>query len=110
MLESGEIDSERYRIEAQDGEALISYAGMGGLQWKDISRTPLQLVIGDTLLICSDGLYRSVPDEKILAAACASKTMEDAAVCFERELCAADQPEQDNYTYILIHLNEGERL
>lgn len=110
MLESGEIDSERYRIEAQDGEALISYAGMGGLQWKDISRTPLQLVIGDTLLICSDGLYRSVPDEKILAAACASKTMEDVAVCFERELCAADQPEQDNYTYILIHLNEGERL
>lgn len=110
MLESGEIDSERYRIEAQDGEALISYAGMGGLQWKDISRTPLKLAVGDTLLICSDGLYRSVPDEKLLAAVCASQTMEDTAVCLEHELRAAAQPEQDNYTYILIHLNEGERL
>lgn len=110
MLESGAIDSERYQIEVQDGEALISYAGMGGLQWKDISRTPLQLAAGDTLLICSDGLYRSVSDEKILAAVCASQTMEDAAICLEHELCAAAQPEQDNYTYILIHLNRGERL
>ena len=108
MLQSGEIDQERYRIEAQDGEALISYAGMGGLQWKDVSRTPFPLLPGDTLLICSDGLYRSVPDQRILASVCTGENMESAAGQLEYAIQAAAEPEQDNYTYILIHLNGGE--
>lgn len=70
MLRNGEIDREQYRIEAQEGEALISYVGMGGLQWKDISRAPFVLRPKDTILICSDGLYRSVPAQLILASVC----------------------------------------
>lgn len=108
MLQRGEIDQERYHVEAQDGEALISYAGMGGLQWKDVSRTPVPLLPDDTLLICSDGLYRSVSDQQILSSICTAVSMESAAGQLEHAIQAAAQPEQDNYTYILIHLNEGE--
>lgn len=108
MLQNGEIDREKYQVEARDGEALISYAGMGGLQWKDISRVPILLQPKDTLLICSDGLYRSVPDQDILAAICVAEDMEDAASRLEQAIQDAAQPEQDNYTYILIELNGGE--
>ena len=105
MLQNGEIDREQYRIEAQEGEALISYVGMGGLQWKDISRAPFVLRPKDTILICSDGLYRSVPDQLILASVCAAENMENAASCIEQAIQEAAKPEQDNYTYILIQLN-----
>lgn len=105
MLQNGEIDREQYRIEAQEGEALISYVGMGGLQWKDISRAPFVLRPKDTILICSDGLYRSVPAQLILASVCAAENMENAASCIEQAIQEAAKPEQDNYTYILIQLN-----
>lgn len=105
MLQNGEIDREQYRIEAQEGEALISYVGMGGLQWKDISRAPFVLRPKDTILICSDGLYRSVPDQDILAAICVAEDMENAAGRLEQAIQDAAQPEQDNYTYILIQLS-----
>lgn len=105
MLQNGEIDREKYQVEARDGEALISYAGMGGLQWKDISRVPILLQPKDTLLICSDGLYRSVPDQDILAAICVAEDMENAAGRLEQAIQDAAQPEQDNYTYILIQLS-----
>ena len=105
MLRNGEIDREQYRIEAQEGEALISYVGMGGLQWKDISRAPFVLRPKDTILICSDGLYRSVPAQLILASVCAAENMENAASCIEQAIQEAAKPEQDNYTYILIQLN-----
>lgn len=107
MLQNGEIDREQYRIEAQEGEALISYVGMGGLQWKDISRAPFVLRPKDTILICSDGLYRSVPDQLILASVCAAENMENAASCIEQAIQEAAKPEQDNYTYILIGVPVG---
>lgn len=108
MLQRGEIDQEKYLTESRDGDALISYAGMGGLQWKDVSRTPLHLLPGDTLLLCTDGLYRAVSDEQILLSAYAEKTMDGAAERLKNAVHSADLPEQDNYTYILIHLNGGE--
>ena len=59
----------------------------------------------DTILICSDGLYRSVPAQLILASVCAAENMENAASCIEQAIQEAAKPEQDNYTYILIQLN-----
>lgn len=109
MLRDGEINREQYRAEAGDGEALISYVGMGGLEWKDLSTAPFPLLPGDTLLLCTDGLYRTVSDQEICRSVCAAGTMEKAARQLEDTILAADLPEQDNYTYILIHLNGGTR-
>ena len=107
MLRQGKISREQYRAEAGDGEALISYVGMGGLEWKDLSTAPFLLLPGDTLLLCTDGLYRSVSEEEICRSICAAPTMEEAARELEEAILGAEWPEQDNYTYILIHLNGG---
>ena len=46
-------------------EALISYIGMCGLKLIDHNVKPLQLKQDDFVLLCSDGLYRSLDEESI---------------------------------------------
>ena len=46
-------------------DALISYIGMGGVRHIDLNPRPFQLVNGDRMMICSDGLYRSLNDKEI---------------------------------------------
>ena len=104
-LENGEIDREQYRIEAYEGEALISYAGMGGLTLKDISDEPLRLLAGDSLLLCTDGLYRALSDEKICQMISLNNTMAQVSENLAQAVRDAGSPEQDNYTYVLIHIN-----
>lgn len=104
-LENGEIDKEQYRIEACEGEALLSYAGMGGLTLKDISDEPLRLLPGDSLLLCTDGLYRTLSDDKICRMISRDNTMAQVSENLAQAVRDAASPEQDNYTYVLIHIN-----
>lgn len=67
LYSAGRISIEQYRAEENKAEALISYLGMGNVSLIDISDKPLQLVQGDIVLLCSDGLYKSLSDDKILA-------------------------------------------
>lgn len=51
-------------------EALISYIGMGGVRYVDMNNRPFQLLDGDCIVLCSDGLYRSVSDDEIKQIVC----------------------------------------
>ena len=64
-LKSGEITQEYYRAEAEKGEHLISFAGVGGISVFDLSREPVGLLEGDILLLTTDGLYKALPKELI---------------------------------------------
>lgn len=55
---SGEISEAEYRAEAEKGEALISYIGMGGIDMIDMNSQPFALQSGDIIMLTSDGLYR----------------------------------------------------
>lgn len=46
-------------------EALVSYIGMGGIKFIDTNNKPFQLLNGDHIVMCSDGLYRSLSEEEI---------------------------------------------
>jgi len=46
-------------------EALISYLGIDRLTLIDSNRNPFSLEPGDTILLCSDGLYRSLSEADI---------------------------------------------
>ena len=50
-LENGSITEEIYRQEEYKAEALISFLGIGNVSLMDI------------ILLCSDGLYRTMPDD-----------------------------------------------
>jgi protein phosphatase len=59
------------RMEADDAEshpmrgALVSFIGSGNVRYIDTNRTPFALESGDIVLLCSDGLVKSLADEEI---------------------------------------------
>jgi protein phosphatase len=65
QLAAGTIDREKYQEEEKRGEALISYIGIGGLTRIETNKQPFLLEPGDQVLLCSDGLYRSVSEDRI---------------------------------------------
>ncbi len=65
-LKSGDIDEEQYKNEEDQAEALISYIGIGGLTLIDRNRKPFNVESGDIVVICTDGLYKTLDDNEIL--------------------------------------------
>lgn len=105
QLESGEIDQSRYYSESYEGDALISYIGMGGLMLKDIDDTPIVLMKGDTVLLCSDGVYRTLTNENLERIFGAGTSANDMAIEIIKNIKSINAPEQDNYTCALININ-----
>ena len=64
QLKNGQITEEQLNSATQK-EALISYIGMPELKIIDIMSSPLQLVDGDVILLCSDGLTKALTKEEI---------------------------------------------
>lgn len=64
-LKRGEITEAEYKKESEKGASLVSYIGRGQMPLTDISREPLKLRKGDIVLVCSDGLYKSLPEKKL---------------------------------------------
>lgn len=100
--EDGVITAEQYHQEAHNGEALISFIGMGGLMLMDINEEAFCLEPGDVVLLCTDGLYRTVTDDEMKFVLSESADMQEAANHFDELITYRALPFQDNYTYILI--------
>ena len=107
--QNGQISSEVYQEEACNGEALISFIGMGGLLMIDINEVPFALVPGDVILLCTDGLYRTVSDQEIKTIVTESESMQEAANHLEKIIEHRSHPYQDNYTFVLIKKESGDR-
>ena len=67
-----------------------------------LDETLVSLHNGDTVLLCSDGLYRMVKDEEIRSILEAPLTLEDRAAALIN--CANENGGKDNATVVLIHL------
>ena len=106
MMETGAIDKDRYDDEAPKGERLISYIGMGGVQIFDINDAPLKLMPYDTVLLCTDGLYRAVNDDEILKLA-NNRSPNDAICALIDKVNIAFS---DNTTCVIIKYNGGVRF
>jgi protein phosphatase len=101
----GLVDAEEV-LENPQREALLSYIGIEELIDIDIPQTPTKLAPDCCVLLCSDGLYRAMPNEEILRVAWRSRPPEMA-----RELVDAairkGRRHQDNVTAITLTLNSG---
>lgn len=65
-LQSEEINRAEFQRESAMAEALVNYIGIGGLQMIGCnSGGPLCLMPGDKILLCSDGLYKSMTPERM---------------------------------------------
>lgn len=65
LVENGKLSQEEALMEPQR-EALISYIGAPTIDVIDLARTAFQLEREDLIVVCSDGLTKSLQDEKIL--------------------------------------------
>lgn len=102
MLASGRIDREQYRKEEGKAEALISYLGLGGISRMEINQRPFLPEPGDQILLCSDGLYKSLPDERILAILELNVPPEAKAEILVGRAVEAGGRSQDNTSVILL--------
>ncbi|MDO5574489.1 MAG: serine/threonine-protein phosphatase [bacterium] len=110
--EEGSMTAEEYVEEDKRGDALISYLGMGQIKMMDVTEKPFQLEAGDIIMLCSDGIYKTLSEETL-------KTLiRDAGSNMEAVACniidcinQADNPTQDNATLIaIIYQPDGDRV
>lgn len=102
QVRAGVISAEDAAADPQRN-ALISYLGMDRLSIIDCNRIPFTLESGDIILLCSDGLYRSLSDEDIYQIV--TRHRGDAEECARAlPLYAFDRSEgaQDNTSVVLL--------
>lgn len=110
QLEKGEINLELYEQEIGRGDALTSYLGMGNIFLIDCNRTSFQLQNEDILLLCSDGLYKTLSEEQIQALILESGSLLKFAGQRMLEMAAKlGAGGQDNTTLILLKYLEEQR-
>lgn len=84
-------------------EALISFLGLGKIEKIDINGTPFLLEEEDRILICSDGLYKSMTDEMILRTVeLYSDDMSGAAEILTATAACLGNGRQDNTSVIIM--------
>lgn len=105
LVNRGEMTyEEAYNDKSKD--ALTSYIGIGGVTLMDVSESPVSLVPGDVILLCSDGLYRSVTEQEILQIVLSNKSdMSMAADSLTSFAMMKNNPYQDNTSVVIAKYN-----
>jgi serine/threonine protein phosphatase PrpC len=106
-LQDGEITQEIYEQESQsrNAEALISFLGIGNLTLMDINRRPLELRSGDVVLVCSDGLYRTLSEDTIRTICLEHlPNPQKAADVLTESAILASLESQDNTSVVVAHI------
>lgn len=109
-LNEGKVDMDFYNSEIGRGEALTSYLGMGNISLIDKNESPFMLKRDDILLLCSDGLYKTLTEEQIEVVI--SESGGSISLAGDRLLKTAGRwgrKGQDNTTVILLKVNEEQR-
>lgn len=89
------------------GEQLISYLGMGAAELFDGSNASFMTRRGDKLLLCTDGLSRTLPQEKIVDIMDNGKNPEAVCDDFREALEAKKYTGQDNATWVIISVDSA---
>lgn len=87
-------------------EALISYIGMGGLEIIDSNTIPYYLKDGDVILVCSDGVTKTLSKENILSCMY-DKDAFSIVNNIMNNIKERDFKTQDNATFVVIKYSEN---
>ncbi len=102
------IGRAEYQSEAVKGEQLISYLGMGMAELFDGNYSPFHMDRGDKILLCTDGLYRSVSQQEIKNILQLPETTEKLCMRLEKTIRSKNVKNQDNATWIILQkIGEG---
>ncbi|NBT44093.1 MAG: serine/threonine-protein phosphatase [Gammaproteobacteria bacterium] len=101
QVKNGEI-SQAYADQQGQREAITSYVGQGPVSEVDGNLKPFRLIDGDFLLLCSDGLFKSIDESTIIQVLKQASGPQEAADNLLAKTLAADNPSQDNVTILVI--------
>lgn len=87
-----------------DPEALVSFLGQNGIELVDRNQVPFKLMKGDTIVMCSDGVYRTIDAQWIGDILKVYDNMSDVAKAIDDVIKEQNHENQDNYSCILIHI------
>lgn len=106
MVATGQLTEEE-AMKKKQREALISFLGIGNVSLMDINTTPFEMQYGDVVMLCSDGITKTLPDSQIL------RIMQDDMVKPEKKAQALvdaathiNSHSQDNTTVAIIKYEE----
>lgn len=102
QLQRGAISKDEYSKEMDRGDALISFVGMGGLLLIDANENGLALQPNDRIVVCSDGVYRTVNMKQLSDYFCSSKTIGEAGQACIKQIESKRNNDQDNYTLVAL--------
>lgn len=101
MILREEITEESAESNPRKG-ALTSFVGKEYPQKLDYNTEPIQLLRGDRILLCSDGIYRAIDENEL--SSCLQKGADLAADRINELIEMKKLPHQDNYTAIVIQI------
>lgn len=100
QIRDGSMDS-TIAFHHPERRALVGYLGMRELKDIDCYLRPLQLMSGDTIILCSDGIGDVLGDEE-LSKYLSVSTPAEACRRIEDRIFAMENPNQDNYTAVIV--------
>ncbi|MCL2126102.1 MAG: protein phosphatase 2C domain-containing protein [Oscillospiraceae bacterium] len=109
-------DVEKRKITQQEAdthpmrEALVSFVGSGNIELIDANAKPFELLDGDIVLLCSDGLTKSLTNDEIRRLVSTHKeNLTMAAGSLTERAINIDMGPKDNTSVILIQYLEDKR-
>lgn len=105
LVASGQMTLEQAQAQKQK-EALISFLGIGNVSLMDINDQPFQLQIGDIVLLCSDGISKTLSDDRIKAMMQSSaSSIEEKARTLVMAAVRENTHSQDNTSVAILQYN-----
>ncbi len=101
MAVNGEISFQEAHNHARK-KSVSSFIGMGRLKYIDEPLRPIPALVGDRLLLTSDGVFNTLSDDEIAAILRCFPDPNEAMSKLEEAVLQKNNPYQDNFTSVLI--------
>lgn len=107
MVAQGKMTQEEAMGKRQK-EALISFLGIGNVSLMDISTEPIPMQYGDIVMLCSDGITKTLPDHQIKSIILDDKNpIEQKAVQLVEAAIHGNTHSQDNTSVAILQYGES---
>ena len=107
MVAQGKMTQEEAMGKRQK-EALISFLGIGNVSLMDISTEPIPMQYGDIVMLCSDGITKTLPDHQIKSIILDDKNpTEQKAVQLVEAAIHGNTHSQDNTSVAILQYRES---
>lgn len=108
MVAAGRMSQEEAMGRRQK-EALISFLGIGNVSLMDINTQPFEMQTGDTVMLCSDGITKTLSDEQIKKIITADiVSLEEKAKTLVRAAVTNNTHSQDNTSVAILQYRDME--